>query len=301
MNQMRKVGLETGQLTDEELKLIDTSVVQTVYPLLVGRQIFPRVNLGDAGYTTNTYYRETDMSAATISMTGEGQVRDAITTNGVSVKLPVIHKDVKLHWRDVLGARRRAEPLDMANIRNAARQVAEEEDKLLLSGETALWKAMGIEGLTSQPSGGNTEASAGSWGTAANVITDIGDAMEEQFTDGYYGPYALILQPSAYQKMLAKYSGERSILAYVMNDMFIGPAAGSKVYMSTQVLAEDDGLGDSAILCQPGSDNFDMLVAQDITTFIQQDADMNLLIKVYEAVVPRIKRPASICEITGIT
>ncbi len=293
---IRKVGLETGQLTDEEVRFIDTTIVQTVYPILIGRQLFPRVNMADAGFLSNRYYRETDMSAATISMTGETQVRDNVKATEVDVKLPVISKDFKLHWRDVIAARRRSEPLDMANIRNAARQVAEEEDKLLLSGEYSGWPALGIEGLTSQPTNGNTEASAGAW--PANSVTDIKDAIEEEFTDGYYGPYALILTPAQYVGLLVKYSGERSYLAFIQTDIL---PVGSKVLVSPNIFAEDDGVQDSAILCQPGADNFDMLVAQDTTSYMVQDEDMNTLGKVYEVVAPRIKRPASICEITGVT
>jgi len=36
-------------------------------------------------------------------------------------------------------------------------------------------------------------------------------------------------------------------------------------------------------------------------TFYSQLKDMNHFFKCYEAVVPRIKRPTAICEITGIT
>ncbi len=38
MKTLKKVGLETGQLTDEELRYIDERVVEAVRPALVGRQ-----------------------------------------------------------------------------------------------------------------------------------------------------------------------------------------------------------------------------------------------------------------------
>lgn len=296
MQKLRKVGLETGQLTDEEIRYIDEAVVQTVYPLLVGRQLFPVSKLPDAGFTTVRFFRETDMGQATISMTGETAVRDRLELAADNLNIPVISKDFKIHWRDVIAARRRGEPLDVAHVRNASRQVAEEEDKLLLSGEYSGWKALGIKSFTSTITGKNTEASAGAW--PANSVTDVKDAIEEEFTDGYYGPYALILTPAQYVGLLVKYTSERSYLAFIENDIL---PKGSKILVSPNVFAEDDGVQDSALLVQPGADNFDLVIGQDITTYMVQDEDMNSLGKVYEVLAPRIKRPASICEITTIT
>jgi hypothetical protein len=34
---------------------------------------------------------------------------------------------------------------------------------------------------------------------------------------------------------------------------------------------------------------------------MQQDEDMNVSGKVYEVVAPRINRPTSVCEVTGLT
>jgi uncharacterized linocin/CFP29 family protein len=62
-----------------------------------------------------------------------------------------------------------------------------------------------------------------------------------------------------------------------------------------------DGGTDSAILMKSGAENADVCVAQDLKTFYMQALDLSHHFKVYEAVVPRIKRPTSICEITSIT
>lgn len=75
---------------------------------------------------------------------------------------------------------------------------------------------------------------------------------------------------------------------------------GGKVYVTPALKAADGGT-DSAILMQSGAENADLCAAQDLKTFYVQLRDMNHFFKVYEAVVPRIKRPEAICEITGIT
>ena len=297
MQKLRRVGLETGELTDEETKYVDTEIVQTVYPLLIGRQVFPIKRLPDAGFLTNEFYKETDMGQATISMTGETQSRDRIVLSENTVKIPVLSKDFKLHWRDVIAARRRREGLDLASVRNAARQVAEEEDKLLLSGEYTGWAALGIEGL-STATGRNTEASAGAWSTIANIIADIKDAIEELVTDGYYGPYAVIVRPTQYVAMLAQLtSTAESVLTYVKENLLGGKG---DVLISANLYSSAGGT-DSGLVTQPGADNFDIIVGQDVTNYLVQDEDMNTLGKVYEVLSPRVKRAESICEITGIT
>jgi hypothetical protein len=61
------------------------------------------------------------------------------------------------------------------------------------------------------------------------------------------------------------------------------------------------GATTSALVVEPGQDNFDMVIGRDLSLFTKQDEDMNLQCKVHEVVAPRIKRPTSICEITGLT
>ena len=73
-----------------------------------------------------------------------------------------------------------------------------------------------------------------------------------------------------------------------------------RILISDSLYASDGGI-DNAIVCQPGQENFEVGIAQDITTFMLQNSDMNLDGKVYEVITPRIKRPTSICEITGLT
>ncbi len=298
MNTFRRVGLETGQLTDLEVEYIDNAVVQTVYPLLIGRRVFEKSMLPDAGYTKNIFYKETDMGEATVNMTGELQSRDRIELSEANVTIPVIAKGFKLNWRDILASRRRNEPLDVAHVRNATRQVAEEEDKLLLSGEYSGWKALGIEGLLSA-TGRNTDSSTGSWATVANIISDFKKAISKLTEDGYYGPYWAIVTPAMRNAMLAQLTSTPiSILSYIKQEVFDGKG---DILVSPNLFVNDDGGQDSMVVLQPGKDNFDMLDAMDPTPYMVQDEDMNTLGKVFEVVSPRIKRPASICELAGVS
>jgi len=291
MKTLKKVGLETGQLTDEELRYIDERVVEAVRPALVGRQIFSAFSLPHAGFKTWRGYKATDMSQATIDMEGQTEDFDRVELASFDVKVPVISKGFILYWRDVIASRRGGLPLETGHVENAARQVAEEEDKLLLTGEYSGWRALGIEGLSTS-TGRNTKASGGAW--PANAITDINAAIGELETDAHYGPYALIVRADWHRKLWALITNTGIMYIEKIREIV------SNVYVSDSVYSSAGGV-DSALVVEPGPENFEMGIAQDMTTFTQQDEHMNTIGKVYEVVAPRIKRPTSICEVTGLT
>jgi len=294
MNNFKSIGNATGTLTDDEIEFIENAITTTVRPLLVGRTLMPTRTLANAGFRNYTFYTEDDMGAATISMTGEEENQDAVSLDEKNVKIPIISKDYTLHWRDVLSRRNFGQDLNTQHAANAARQVAEDEDMLILSGETALWPALGIEGLASA-TGRNTEA-GGDW--SANMITYVAAAKDELRTDGHYGPYKLIVTGTFYAQMEAPYSTTDRYYLDVVGDLVGGK---QNVLISNSLYAADDGVADSALLLDVSPGNFELVVAQDVSTYLQQQANMNYKGKVWEAVVPAIKRPTAICEITGLT
>jgi uncharacterized linocin/CFP29 family protein len=292
MKTLRRVGRETAELTDEELRYIDARVVETVKPALIGRRLFPVFNAGHAGFTSVRGYKKTDMSQAVIDMNGITQNRDRVELASFDIKVPVLHKEYKIYWRDVIASRNGGLPIETMNVENAARQVAEEEDKLLLSGEYTGWAALGIEGLATA-TGRNTKASAGAWAT--NSLTDIAAAIAELETDGHYGPFAGLMRASWFGKL-------RTLIAntgifYLEKALELLKAG---IYVSDN-LYSSGGATTSALVVEPSQENFELVIGQDLSTFNQQDEDMNLNGKVYEVVAPRIKRPTSVCEITGLT
>jgi uncharacterized linocin/CFP29 family protein len=297
MQRLSRVGKDTAQLTDEELRYIDTRVVETVRPLLIGRRLFPVFTLPHAGFTTVRGYKETDMTKARISLHGQGKNKDRIELASFDVIVPVLHKEFTLFWRDVLASRGGGLPLETRTIENAARKVAEDEDHLLITGENSAgtmpaFPALGIEGLATA-TGRNTKASAGAWG--ANALTDLSAAIGELETDGHMGPYAAILRASWAAKLRALVAN--TAVKYI--DV-IAPLFTAGVHVSDS-LCTSAGATTIALVVEPSQENFEMVVGQDLATFTQQDDDMNLQGKVFEVLAPRIKRPTSVCEITGLT
>ena len=292
MKLMSKVGMDTAQLTDEERIYIDSRIVETVQPKLVGRKLFPVFALPHAGFVTVRGYKQTGMSQARISLHGQGKNKDRTEKTPFDITVPVLHKEFTLWWRDLEATRSSGLPLDTQDAENAARQVAEEEDLLLLTGEYTGWKALGIEGL-STATGRNTSASAGAWPT--NALTDLSAAIGELETDGHVGPYAAVLRSSWAAKLRALVTSTATKWIEVIQDLFK-----SGIYVSDN-LYTSAGLTTIGLVVEPSQDNFEMVIGRDLSLFTKQDEDMNLQSKVHEVVAPRIKRPSSICEITGLT
>jgi uncharacterized linocin/CFP29 family protein len=294
MKPLRKVGLEQGTVTKEEFEYVEAEVVEAIRPRLIGRRIFEQTKLPDAGYMQVKWYEQTDMSQAIISMYGEVESEDKVHNTPTQLPIPIISKDYWLHWREVLAGRHRGEALDVQNARNAARQVAEEEDKLLLTGEYTGWPAMGIQGL-STATGRSTQASAGAW--PANAITDINAARSQLQASGFVDEDMVMIAPPAEIKKLDAQIGTTG---FTYRKFLLQNELLAAIYESSSIFASDGG-ADSAVIVVPGKDNFDLVIAQNVTNWLWQGKRMNYFGRVYEALVPRIKRAESICEITTIT
>jgi uncharacterized linocin/CFP29 family protein len=292
MNNMRRIGNATGALTDYELNYVDTAIVKTVRPLLKGRTLMPAKSLANAGITKYTYYTESDMSEPTISMTGEEQSMDAVDLAEHTVKIPIISKDYNLHWRDVLSRRNNGEDLNTQHATNAARQIAEIEDRLIFSGESATgvtWPALGIEGFTTAT--GRNEYNGGDF--SSTYLADVAGAMAMLEDDGYYGPYKFCLTSAFYQQLRVLVGTTDSFAFQTLEDLLGGPGS----IIVTNSIYASDGAQDSSLLIDTSPGNFELLVGSDVSNNLAQLPTMNYQGKVWEAVVPVIKRPESICEI----
>lgn len=294
---LRRVGLDLGSggaLTTEELRYIHRQIIETVHPLLRAREIFAIERVPSVGFREIRKYTETDMSAALIDMEGEAVNLDRTELTEGDIKLPVIHKEFIVNWRDVEARREIGQALPLQDAKNAARQVAEEENKLLLTGEYTGWRALGIEGLMTA-TGRNTQASAGAW--PANAITDINAAIGNLESSGFNSkPYYLVTRVSWIRALMAQMTNtEITYLQFLLaNDIIQG------------VVADDDcrpadGGTDGACVVRPGAENFAVQIARDTTTRFREMLNMNQFGQVYEVVTPMIKRPTSICEITALT
>ena len=293
MQTLRRVGMDVpGRLTSEEILYIDTRVVETVKPLLIGRRLFPVFTLPHAGFMTVRGYKRTNMSAARISLYGETGSKDRTEKASFDITVPVIDKEFEVMWRELEASRSSGMPLDLQDAENAARKVAEDEDKLLITGEYTGFRALGVEGLATA-TGRNTKASAGAW--PANALTDLSAAIGELESDGHMGPYSCVLRSAWAAKLRALVTNTAVKWIEVMRDLFI-----AGIYVSDS-LYTSAGATTNALVLEPSQENLELIIGRDLEVRKQEDVRGNLKCVVREVVAPRIKRPTSICELTGLT
>jgi len=290
---MPNVGRDTGILTLEEVKWIEERVVEAVHEHLIGRDIFELVRLSDAGWKFYKYYEMLDMSAAAISMEGVAQSDDIPLFPYGEVKLPVIDKTFMIQWRDILASKHQGPSLLEQAPRNAARQIAEEEDKLLLTGEYTGWPALGILGLLR--SAGTSAAASGPW--PANAIADVNTARTALENAGFIGTEAVMIGSPTAIKCLDRQltNTDTTYRKFLLNNGLV-----RAIYETRSLFAADGGT-DSVLLVIPGRDNFYMVEALAPTTHWWYDKAGNAYGTVREVVAPVVPRGEAIYEINTVS
>ena len=290
---MPNVGRDaTGVLQREEVKYIETRIIEAVHEHLIGRDLFPVVNLSDAGWKFYKYYKQEDMGQAVLSMEGIAQSDDFPIFPYSEVKVPIISKTFMLQWRDVLASRHQGEDLLAQVPRNAARQIAEEEDKLLLTGEYTGWMALGISGLLT--SAGTSSASLGAW--PANAIADVNAARIVLENAGFLNTEPIMVGPPGLIKCLDRQltNTDTTYRKFLLDNGLV-----RAIYETRNLFAADGGT-DSVILTIPGEDNYWMVQAQPPQVHWWDDKAGNHYGTVREAVAPVIARPTSIVEVHSV-
>ena len=290
---MPNVGRDTGILTSEEVKYVEERVIEAVHEHLIGRDLFPIVRMADAGWKFYKYYEMLDMSQAAISMEGVAQSDDIPLFPYGEVDLPVIDKTFMIQWRDILASRHQGPSLLEQAPRNAARQVAEEEDKLLISGEYTGWPALGIVGL--RGSAGSTVPQSGNW--PANAITDINLARTALQNAGFIGEEPVMIGQPAAIKCLDRQLTNTDITyrKFLLNNGLV------RAIYETRNLFSAGGLTNSVLLVVPGRDNFYAVEAQPPEVHWWYDKAGNAYGTVREVIAPVIPRGEAIYQITGVT
>lgn len=285
---------DQGLLTEEEMLFIENKIVETFRFQLKARSIFPVRELGQGGgVQLYRYYTEEDPSEAGIDMTGKGQSDDHPEKTAEDVLMPVIHKEFFLNWRDVASSKRSGEGLVNASIRTATRKVAEAEDRLLISGETDGWDALGIEGLFTARDR-TTVAVSGNW--PANFIADLNTGRAALDALGFEGVEPILIAPPAIINGLDALIANTTstyMTAALENNLLADAISTSSAYAA-------DGGVDSALLVIPGQDNFYAVSDLALMVNIWYDKTNNVYGTIRETIAPVIARGTSIYELEDV-
>ena len=283
---------DVGILTREEILYVEQKVVETVRYELQGRKIFPVRSVPDAKFYR--FYDEEDPSAASITMYGKAQSDDFPEKTAHDLKWPVISKEFLLNWRDIDVSRRQGPSILDDSIRTATRMVAQTEDRLLISGETTGWPALGIEGLFTA-TGRFDQGSVGNW--PANAIHDTNDARAHLQSHGFVGLEPILIGPPALVKCLDGAIANTGLTyrSFLLNNKLV-----SGIIETPNAYAADGGV-DSVLYVIPGEGNFWAMQGVPLTTRLWEDKAGNVHGTIRETITPVIGRATALAEINTIT
>ena len=290
MKSIGNVGRDE-MLTQFQVQYVEDKIVEAMGELMVGRKLFAPRTI-DVGKKVYTYYNEVDMSPAVISMGGNTQAGDVTMYDDNDVRVPAISKDFFIQWRDIQASKESPRLLDRYAL-NAAKQVAEEEDKLMITGEYTGWGAYNIEGLATKT--GRLPVVGGAWPTNVQANINTGRAALE--AAGFYNEPILVATPTV-AKYLDTFVGTTAI---TYRQAFLQENGILSGIMETTSLFTAAGLQTNALLVVPDPAYLYYVEGQPPLTTWWYDKDGNAHGKVREVITPVIAHAGCIAEITGIT
>lgn len=267
-------------LTEEQWESLENAVVDTAKKHLIGRRFLSLYGPLGAGVQYLDFKTYAGDFKAVIDFVGDGDEGILHSPSRQIKQIPMIYKDFKIEWRDLETYAVQALPIDTTPAAMSAVFVAEMEDDLIFNGSPQ----QGIEGLLTAQ--GRSYVKIGNWDEEGAAYQDIIKAAEILSGKGFREPYALILSPKLYSKLLKPFKNTQ----YLEIDL-VRKAVTECIYKSPVI--KDD----KAILISKDADYVDLAVAQDITLAFLETSKMNHYFRVFELVIPRIKVPAAICTI----
>lgn len=271
---------KSAPLTDGEWARLDEAVVNTARSMLVGRRIVEVLGPLGSGVYSIPYSVFSGKTAAGVDMVGENDGFVVEATRRATINLPILYKDFKIMWRDVEADRHLGLPLDVSTAAVAANFVAVQEDSLIFNGNSEL----GHEGLMNAK--GRLTVKASNWDESGNALADTVKAVGKLSEAGHYGPYAMVVSPALYGRMIRVFGNTGMLELDQVKALISGGVHYSNVIS-----------GNKAVVVATGSQNLNLAVGQDMITAYMGPANMNHVFRVLETMALLVRRPDAICTI----
>lgn len=285
------VPVNNALLQYQEWLDIDRVVIEAAVERLVGVSALISKglvhNLGSIGLTISQWDRASDLTEATVSMSGvtEGQ-EGTVDFEEQGVPVPVVHSDWRLNLRRLEASRLTGESLDMTMARMAGRVVAEKSETILFAGASVKSGGNSLYGYTNHPHR-NTVDMSKQWTdntkTAAEILTDVQNMLAAARGDNHFGPFSLYV-PGEYEGVLD-------------NDYDTTTATGRTIRQRilqlsgiSEIVVADKLSNHNVVLVELTADVVDMAIAQDINTVQwESKGGMEQHFKTFAVWAPRIK------------
>ncbi len=268
-------------VTPDQLKRIQDEIVREARRTLIGRRfisVFGPLGAGVESISFDSYKKD---EVAEIHLEGQADPSPiGAHTAEEYRRIPLIYKDLLMHWRDVKWSQDTGSPIDAGNAVLATHFVAHREDDLIFNGHEAL----GITGLVNAPGSGRVKG--GNWKKIGIAFQDVLSALDLLQKNNHHPPYAITLSSDAYNSLI-KTGSDSPVLEIDQ----ISRLCTDGVFQS-HLLPER-----TAVVVSTGDQNLDIAVAEDLSIAYLGPRDMNYAFRVYESLVLRVKRPKAICAV----
>jgi uncharacterized linocin/CFP29 family protein len=271
---------DSAPLTEVEWSKVDEAVVSTARRMLVGRRVIEVLGPMGPGVYTIPYSIFSGTSSTGIDMVGEQDDFIVAPSSRATTSVPMLYKDFKIMWRDVEADRHMGLPLDVSTAAVAANYVAVQEDNLIFNGN----KELGQVGLLNVQ--GRKTVKISNWDESGSALADAVKAVAALSEAGHYGPYAMVVSPILFGRMVRVYGNTGMLELDQVKALISGG-----VYYSNSIS------GNKAVVLATGGHNLNLAIGQDMTTSYMGAANMNHTFRVLETAALLVRRPDAICTI----
>lgn len=266
---MEYLSREGAPCGDALFEKIDEAVVSAARSALIGRRFLGIFGPLGAGVP----------SVAIDKVCKSEEEEDGIvkTVGRKIVELPQLFEDFTLLWRDIEVAEKNGYSPDLGPAMNAAKALANKEDKLIFFGSDYL----GVDGLFTAKGVNKIERS--DWTEGEGAFKDIVAALTIFASKMHHGRKALIVSPDLYAQLFRIQPGTGLIEIDRVKQLVDGNV------FSAPVL----GLNKAIMVCAEPQ-YMDIALGADMAAAYLEQKDLNHVFRLMEIAVPRIKDPGAV-------
>lgn len=186
--------------------------------------------LGGLGTMISNWYVRSGVAPATVSMSGQGAVRDLPDLRMAGVPVPIFSMEFAIDLRTLLAARRLGDGLDTTAAVEATRVVAEAMDDIIINGNSSIVvNGTTIYGYRTHPdrnTGTVTTFGGGSWATIDNIVPTVEGMITAANQDRHFGPFYLYVATPQYNQAALRYYSDGSGTKPIDRLLALPPIAG---------------------------------------------------------------------------
>ncbi len=274
---------QDAPINETEWAELDDTVHQVVRRQVIGRRFLQLYGPLGAEVEVIPTDRSPGYDLGQVDMVGPDD--DPVALAGrIYQKLPMLHKDFLLFWRDLESSMHRGVPMDWSMAEAAASFVARAEDQLILHGDNPLH----IEGLMTVT--GRHLLETRGWAELQSGYRDVVTAINHLASAGFYPPYTVIVGTEGYAAWHRLFGNSGVLEIDQIRKLVEGG-----VFVTPQMP------NDTLLVVAASPENLDLAVGLDTTVAFLESTSMNHAFRVLETLTIRIKRPGAICHLITAT